>query len=163
MLWINAHWHHFSKVGWRFLKNATAEVTGGSGWLPGGGSYVTLVPPEGSETHPANTFTLIVETLTGTCGAKCNTDPITETQSLSFELKGPLASTSRVALWCSSESVVFAKQPDVTVTKGMLKLSMKPDTICTATTLLVRHTYFVFVLGVSLALYFGVLKCFCSS
>lgn len=104
------------------------------------------MPPEGSETHPANTFTLIVETLTGTCGAKCNANPITETQSLSFELQGPLASASRVALWCSSESAVFAKQPDVAVAKGMLRLSMKPDTICTATTLLVRYpTWFSFL------------------
>jgi galactosylceramidase len=136
VLWINAHWHHFAQPGWRFLENATAEVTGGSGWLPGGGSYVTLVPPKGSEAHPADTFTLIVETLTGTCGKTCNTEPITETQALSFELTGPLASASRVALWCSSESAVFAKQPDVTVTRGTLRLSMKPDMICTATTLL---------------------------
>ena len=143
MLWINAHWHHFAKAGWRFLENATDKITGGSGWLPKGGSYVTLVPPEGSEDYPANTFTLIVETLTGTCGAKCNTDPITETQSLSFELKGPLASASHVALWCSTESAVFVKQPDVAIARGILRLVMKPDTLCTATTLLVRSVFVI--------------------
>jgi galactosylceramidase len=132
VLWVNAHWHQFAQPGWRFLKNSTS---GGSGWLPSGGSYVTLVPPEGSA-HPANTFTMIVETLVGTCGSRCNSKPIPETQNLSFVLKGPLASTHTVALWCSNESAVFMKQPQVTIMGGVLSLSMKPDTLCTATTLL---------------------------
>ena len=79
---------------------------------------------------------MIVETLVGTCGSKCNSDPITETQTLRFQLKGPLAATHTVAVWCSSESSVFEKQPPVTVTSGVLSLTMKPDTLCTATTLL---------------------------
>ena len=141
VLWINAHWHQFAQPGWRFLKNSTS---GGSGWLPGGGSYVTLVPPatggagggEGGAAHPANTFTMIIETLTGTCGSKCNASPITESQTLSFALKGPLASVRTVALWCSSESAVFVKQPPVAVTGGVLTLTMQPDMLCTATTLM---------------------------
>ena len=143
VLWVNAHWHQFAQAGWRFLANATEEIAGGSGWLPGGGSYVTLVPPASDsgdgaqgQDYADGTFTMIVETLTGTCGSRCNTAPITADQTLSFELKGALASTSRVALWCSSESAVFVKQPAVTVTGGVLKLVMKPDMLCTATTLL---------------------------
>ena len=135
VLWINAHWHQFAQPGWRFLRNSTS---GGSGWLPGGGSYVTLVPPEGSSL-PANTFTMIVETLVGTCGSTCNSDPITETQTLSFALKGPLASARAVAVWCSSEPAVFAKQPQVDVSDGVLRLTMKPDTLCTARGL--RHHF----------------------
>ena len=97
--------------------------------------YVTLVPPKGSP-HPPNTFTMIVETLTGTCGDRCNGTPITAAQKLSFHLQGPLASTQQVVLWCSSESAVFVKQPSVAVVDGVLSLTMQPDMICTATTLL---------------------------
>lgn len=132
VVWINAHWHQFAQPGWRFLKNST---TGGCGWLPGGGSYVTLVPPEESSL-PANTFTMIVETLLGTCGSKCNSAPITKTQSLNFSLKGPLVATRDVVLWCSNEKATFVKKAPLAVTNGVLSLTMEPDTLCTVTTLL---------------------------
>ena len=135
VVWVNAHWHQFAQPGWRFLENSTEAVAGGSGWLPGGGSYVTLVPPAGSP-HPPSTFTMIVETLTGTCGAHCNSVPITAAQDLTFHLQGPLASVGQVALWCSSAASVFVKQPAVAVVGGVLSLRMEPDTLCTATTLL---------------------------
>ena len=135
-IWIMAHWHQFAKPGWRFLERGEA---GGAGNLTAGGTYLTLVPPEGSS-HPPNTFTLIVETLQGSCGpqGKCNVDAFDETQSLTFELKGPLAATKSLALWCSSVSAVFVKQPGVPVVRGTFSLAMRPDTICTATTLLLN-------------------------
>jgi hypothetical protein len=142
VVWINAHWHQFAAPGWRFLANAT---DGGCGWLPAGGSYVTLVPPEASA-YPDNTFTLIVETLQGTCGCnskgtcRCDTNPFTTSQSIDFHLKGPLTHTSTVALWCSGEGDVFVKRTPVAVTGGILRITMEPDTICTATTLLGNGT-----------------------
>jgi hypothetical protein len=121
----------FVEPGWRFLK-----VGGGSGLLPLGGSYVTLVPPAGSSL-PEGTLTLIVETLTGTCGEnQCNVAyPALATQSLSFDLKGSLSSATSVYLWCSSASAVFVNRGKVPVTGGVLSITMEPDTICTATTL----------------------------
>ena len=49
VVWVNAHWHQFAQPGWRFLKNAS---TGGSGWLPGGGSQVFPLPSPHPTTPP---------------------------------------------------------------------------------------------------------------
>jgi galactosylceramidase len=111
-LWMNAHWHQFANPGWQFLE---VSADGGSGFLPlNHGSYITLVPPHGAA-YPPNTFTMVVETLQGSCGGKCETLPFSETQQLSFVLKGPLRSTKQVALWCSSVDAVFVKQQPVAV------------------------------------------------
>ena len=86
VVWVNAHWHQFAQPGWRFLKRASENKQNtpagassssssggggsgggsGSGWLPAGGSYVTLVPPDGSA-HPPHTFTMVIETLARPC------------------------------------------------------------------------------------------------
>jgi hypothetical protein len=153
VLWVNAHWNQFANPGWRFLQ---AGPDGGSGMLAGGGSYVTLVPPpppprdsQGGVSTTAllpsgvassgsgGTFTMIVETLDGSCGKQghCNVGPITATQSLAFALRGPLAATTTVHLWCSSSSQQFVYKGLAKVSNGALVLDMAPDTICTATTL----------------------------
>jgi hypothetical protein len=99
--------------------------------------YVTLVPPAGS-TYPPSTFTLIVETLLGDCGAlgKCNV-PYQDLgpQDLVFDLKGAIAGSGTAHVWCSSSSAVFVKVGTTQVTAGVLKMTMQPDTICTVTTL----------------------------
>jgi galactosylceramidase len=106
-LWMNAHWHQFAAVGWRFLR---VGAGGGAGMLDGGGSYVTLVPPADdlpqavhggiasntSSRYPAGTFTLIVETLTGSCGKQgsCNVDyppGAAAPRVVRFQLAGQLA------------------------------------------------------------------------
>lgn len=132
-LWMNAHWHQFAAPGWRFLAIGAA---GGAALLQGGGSYVTLVPPSGGS-YPTSTFSMIVETLDGSCGpqGQCNVDPITSSQTLNFELKGPLASAKAINLWCSNIDDQFVNKGSVTVSNSMLQLKMAPDTICTATTL----------------------------
>jgi hypothetical protein len=126
--------------------------------LAGGGSYVTLVPPPDGHIIPAKapegqisdsqiqsqisrtsleTFTMIVETLHGSCGHQghCNTKQITATQSLSFALQGPLSNVSTVHLWCSSRETQFVYNGTAKLLAGSLLLVMPPDTICTATTL----------------------------
>jgi galactosylceramidase len=145
-VWVMAHWGQFVQPGWRFLAvaNATARVVGGAGFLAEGGSYVTLVPPSRAlrptgDAYPPSTFVMVIETLQGACGAQggCNVDAFSATQSVAFELRGPLAAARRVALWCSSADAVFVRRPDVPIAAGgVLALTMAPDTICTATTLL---------------------------
>jgi galactosylceramidase len=147
IVWIMAHWHQFAEPGWTFLQiaNKTNGVTGGAGMLAGGGSYVTLVPPvvppATSTVYPRGTFTLIVETLQGTCGAQghCNVNPWRDTQQLEFKLSG--GGGSVVAVWCSSEGAVFVRHANITIgADGTLPLTMPPDTICTVTTLLTHGT-----------------------
>ena len=135
-VWINAHWGQFVKPGWRYLK-----TNGGSGFLAGGGSYVTLVPPDEEKsprTLPNNTFTMIVETLQGDCEKGCNVVAFNETQTLSFHLQGDLdtQSTTRLNLWCSNSTNVFERQLPIFVDEhGVFQLTMRPDTICSVTTL----------------------------
>lgn len=55
-IWMLAHWCQFTQVGWKLL----AVDTGGSGVLPGGGKYVTLVSPTESD------VAIVVDYLTST-------------------------------------------------------------------------------------------------
>ena len=41
-IWIAAHTTQFVELGWRY-------VSGGSGFLDGGGSFVTLASPDGAD------------------------------------------------------------------------------------------------------------------
>jgi len=134
IVWINAHWHQFANPGWRFLQ---IGPDGGAGMLAGGGSYVTLVPPADDASYPPGTFTLIVETLFGSCGTQvhCNVDPITAVQAPAFILGNRFAATHTVHLWCSGSGSYFVYKGIVQPVGGVLTLQMQPDTICTATTL----------------------------
>jgi galactosylceramidase len=142
-LWTYAHWGQFANPGWRYLR---VGADGGAGLLAGGGSYVTLVPPAAdlaAGRYPAATFTLIVETLAGSCGAQgdCNPQeayPWSGAQNVSFQLRGPLAGAAGlpVQLWCTGRGQLFVRQPPVAVgAGGVLALTMPPDTLCTASTL----------------------------
>jgi len=143
-IWMMAHWHQFVQPDtWQFLENtnATSGNVGGSGLLAEGGSYVTLVPVASevaAGVYPAPTFTMIVETLQGSCGmqGKCNAlVNTTKPQAASFKLKGALAATKEVHLWCSSEAEQFVSKGSAVVTDGVFTMTVEPDTICTVTTL----------------------------
>eukprot|EP00937_MAST-01D_sp_MAST-1D-sp2_P003472 g3472.t1 len=157
-LWAFAHWHHFVDSGgsggdgsgggaWRFLpvRNdslaAAGTRPGGAGFLAGGGSYVTLVPPASNArayAYPAHAFTLIIETLDGSCGQQghCNVAPISRAQDLTFRLGGALAGAGAADVWCTSPGAPFVRQPRVRVAGGALRLRMPPGALCTATSLL---------------------------
>ena len=70
-IWTNAHTCQFVDIGWKYLA-----VGAGSGMLAGGGSYVTLVSPDGRH------FSLIVEKLEGRC-LRC-AGQTTTTETISF-------------------------------------------------------------------------------
>jgi len=77
------------------------------------------------------------------CGAQgsCNVPPPAARQELTFHLRGPLAGTPAVRLWCSDRAAQFVQRPSVAVgAGGVLRLSMAADTICTATTLRTNGT-----------------------
>ena len=82
-LYTGAQFTQFTTVGWRFLAVA---VGGGSGTLPGGGYYVTIVAPD------LSAFTLILESLQGTsprCPREAPSAPQTLTVSVTGGLPGP--------------------------------------------------------------------------
>lgn len=54
-IWVSAHTTQFTQPGWIYLAHNS-----GSGMLPQGGSYVTLVPPNNKN----GDFSLIIETFT---------------------------------------------------------------------------------------------------
>jgi galactosylceramidase len=143
-LWIQAHWGQFVQPGWRFLDKGN-----GSGFLPEGGSYVTLVPPrDGSFPDSDIVFTMIIETLHGSCGdhpVACDVPAIKESQQLTFRLGSlhllaspapPLGIPPLVHAWCSNATNVFVKQPSIVVDAMhvSLKVTMPPDTICSIST-----------------------------
>jgi len=145
VLWMNAHWHWFAKPGWRFLSIGS---TGGAEMLARGyGSYVTLVPPsEAVEagTYPPGTFSLIVETLQGSCGpANCNNvqKPWTDSHNISFSLKGgpyakSLSIITTIFLWCSTAEKQMDYRGTVSLQEGhKFALVMEPDAICTLSTI----------------------------
>lgn len=125
-LWTSAHWTQFSSVGWRFLSVAG----GGSGFLPGGGAYVTLVPP-GSTSD----FTLILETLQGDC-LRCK-GGATAAQNVTVRLTGGLPGAGTVLhVWATNVSAPFVRQPDVTVgADGTFTVFIDSDSMVTVTTL----------------------------
>jgi galactosylceramidase len=144
-LWINAHWGQFVQPGWRYLDNGL-----GSGFLPKGGSFVTLVPPKHDNVVHGQTvqFSVIVETLQGTCGKHprdCDVPHFSDWQVLTFNLSSSHFAFSteqmpiRLDLWCSNSTNAFVKHSDIVVedSTGSFTVTMPPDTLCTIST--VQH------------------------
>ena len=115
-----AHHTRFSASGWRYCEDDQ-----GNGWLPGGGSYVTRVSPNGRD------FSIVMETMSpdkscscDTCGDNggppARTWSVAETQQVTLHVKSPSCSgrtLTRVA------SQPFATQPSWFRTLSPLQLS----------------------------------------
>lgn len=136
VLWIQAHWGQFVQPGWRFLDSGN-----GSGFLPNGGSYVSLIPPLDQRTsfESEGTFVIIIETLHGTCGdhpVACDVSEITDTQQLTFHLGSfhLVRTSSSLHMWCSNFTNVFESQPTIQIENSSFSVNIYPDTICTIST-----------------------------
>jgi galactosylceramidase len=108
-IWVTAHTTQFVKPGWRYIDSAC-------GYLPGSGTYVTLVSPSSPD------YTVVVETI----GA-------TAPQQVRFELAGGVSQGS-VHLWRSNGSRMFEKLPDVVPHDGGMVVTLDPDTLYTLST-----------------------------
>jgi galactosylceramidase len=108
-LWAYAHITQFAQPGWQFLDNA-------SGTLAGGGDYVTLLSPIGSD------FSIVADT----SGA-------TTAQQVTFTLSGDL-SPSSVNVWRSDANAQFQEQPAIPASGGSFSISMEPNAIYSITT-----------------------------
>jgi hypothetical protein len=123
-MWISAHWGQFVQPGWRYLSTAS----GSSGFLPAGGTYVTLVSPTGA----AGGFALILESMdTTACGEGATGD-----QALTFVLTGGLAAAgATLHVWMTTQSAMFQQMADITVgADGSFQVYLPLDAMMTITT-----------------------------
>lgn len=125
-IWTSAHFTQFTQPGWRFLH----VPGGGSGTLPGGGYYATLVPPS-----TTSDFSLIITTLEGTC-LRCS-GPSTTQQTLTFKTAGGLPGAgTTLQVWQTTETAQFVQQPAITIgADSTFTVTVPQDAIVTVSTL----------------------------
>jgi hypothetical protein len=109
-IWITAHTTQFIEPGWRYLGTNACAM------LPGGGSHVATLAPDGKN------FSMVVETM----GAKA-------TQTLQIKLAGGL-STPAMHVWRSTAKEQFIRQEDMPVRDGAFLLNVEPEAIYSLTT-----------------------------
>ncbi|HEY4012787.1 MAG TPA: hypothetical protein VGM06_05595 [Polyangiaceae bacterium] len=108
-LWGYAHLTQFAQPGWQFLDHA-------SGTLSGGGDYVTLLSPNGTD------FSVVADT----AGA-------TAAQEVTFVLPDGLSPAS-VNVWQSDATAQFQQMPAVPVAGGSFTVAMEANAIYSITT-----------------------------
>ena len=101
-VWMTAHTTQFIEPGWKYLGGAAC------GLLPGGGSHVAAVSPDGKD------LSLVVETI----GAK-------QPRVLWFKLAGGLAG-QRLHAWRSTAREQFVQLADIPVVDGTFSLAVEP-------------------------------------
>jgi hypothetical protein len=110
-IWATAHTTQFAFPGWKYLD------AGGNGLLPGGGSYVTLKSPNGSD------YTVVIETADAT-----------EAQSMTFRLTNGLA-LGPVHIWRTTSSQPFTEVATLSPSNGAVDVSLEAGSIYTLSTL----------------------------
>jgi galactosylceramidase len=108
-LWAYAHMTQFAQPGWQFLDHA-------SGTLAGGGDFVTLLSPDGTD------FSVVADT----AGA-------TAAQQVTFALPDGLSPAS-VDVWRSDADAQFQQMDAVPVSGGSFTVSMEENAIYSITT-----------------------------
>jgi len=149
-IWTSAHVTQFSAPGWFYLGGITNIDRGnGSGLLPNGGSWTTMVPPNEAQAirvpqHLRNgrrtvaeaksgDFSLIIEKLEGRC-LRCSVG-VTKAESVIFRLTGVLAGTTSLAQWLTNSTHSFVHLKDIQVSSTHeFTLFVPRDTIITVTT-----------------------------
>ena len=107
-LWGYAHYGQFTEIGWQYL-------TGGSGTLVGGGSFVTLKSPRAD-------YSIILETK----DAKVS-------QQAEWEVGAGL-SLGTLAVWRSTEQEQFVRLADIKPVNGSITMTLEPNAVYSLTT-----------------------------
>ena len=132
-IWMTAHTTQFTKPGWRYLQHKA-----GVGHLDKGGSYVTLVSPDGKD------FTMVIETMShdhSICVRPSLPAYTVEKQTATFMLKGSLRHVTELHMWVShlqfdgSEHVLFQPQTPVAIHNGTFTIDFDLDMVVTVTTI----------------------------
>jgi galactosylceramidase len=126
-IWTSAHVTQAVEPGWKYLT----VNSGGSGYLPGGGAYITLVPSDLSQ------VSVIVQTLVGDCLRCKGPSPVPLAQNITFVLSnmGPRAG-SVLQVWKTTKTSQFVQQPSITVAAdNSFTIFIDVDEMITITTL----------------------------
>jgi galactosylceramidase len=107
-LWGYAHYGQFTRIGWTYL-------TGASGDLRAGGTYVTLK-------SPGKDYSVIIET-----------HKASGPQRVRFAV-GRGLSTASLAVWRSNARDYFTRQADLVPVRGMVELTLDPASVYSITT-----------------------------
>lgn len=109
-LWATAHTTQFAEPGWTYLEGDACRL------LPGGGSLVTLVAPNGRD------FSVIAETI----DAKAP-------QTVVLQMGGGLAD-GPLHVWRTQAGAWFVPQPDLLPREQVVTLVLEPGSIYSLTT-----------------------------
>lgn len=125
-VWATAHTTQFVEPGWKMLH-------GGSGDLAQGGSYLTMVSPDGRD------FSTIIETGHAHCPV-CSANNAgggasNVTQRVSIRLLGAVARTETAQVWhTDNDTRSFVHVGPAVVHAGAVELAVAPESIYTVTT-----------------------------
>jgi O-glycosyl hydrolase len=108
-IWATAHTTQFAQPGWQYLDSA-------SGFLPGGGTYVSLRSPD------RKNWSVVLETIAAHAP-----------QTVSFRVAGGLAATT-VQIWETNASRTFEHVADVNPTNGAFAFTFDADSLYSLTT-----------------------------
>ncbi len=106
-IWATAHTTQFVQPGWHYID-------GSSGYLTGGGSYVTL--------KGGNDYSVVIETVDATAS-----------QDVTLNVIGGL-SNGMVHVWKSDATTQFEQQSDITPVSGSFTVTLAPGSIYSLTT-----------------------------
>ncbi|XP_071090488.1 galactocerebrosidase-like [Haliotis cracherodii] len=132
-IWITAHTTQFTEIGWHYLAHGS-----GVGNFSGGGSYVSLVSPDGKN------LTIVIETMSHDHSV-CTRPPLSpytvSQQNVTLVLKGSFRNITTLNVWRTrfqyggKASTVFRKLRPVKVRRNRVKLQLLPDEVYTLTTM----------------------------
>lgn len=150
-IWSTAHTTQFTKAGWLY-----SPVGAGSGWLPQGGSYVTLVPGTAARSSHgmpvAPTMTMVIEKM-DPAKSKCEWEGVgnsttPQNETVTFALYGDLAAITSLHVWRSNlgggggdsnsgsgRPGVFETLDPVAVAGGRFSIELCAECVFTVTTL----------------------------
>ena len=153
MIWATAHTTQFAQPGWVYLpqQSSVSPASGsGSGFLVGGGSFVTLVDYGSSASSQQQgtgslNVTIVVEKMSFNRSACVRPGPVNTTEPVAelatFTLSGSLAAVTSLYVWHThwaaydgDKTVEFESLPSIPVVNGRFSLNISVDSVYTLTT-----------------------------
>ncbi|XP_052102163.1 galactocerebrosidase-like isoform X2 [Mytilus californianus] len=130
-IWMSAHTTQFTLPGWKYLSHGS-----GVGKLKYGGSYVSLVSPDGKD------LTIVIETMSHDHSI-CIRPPLpaytVAQQNITIKLGGSFAKKTEVTAWYSQlkfdgKNDTFMQKVDIKVPNRLIHLRLDVDQVVTITT-----------------------------
>jgi hypothetical protein len=112
-IWATAHTTQFAEPGWRYLDNASGQLSPGS--------YITLAAPNGHD------WSMVVETIDSK-----------QPESMKVAIKGALGHGT-LHVWQTNQTRTFEHVGDITPRDGGFTYTFDPDSLYTITTTTGQH------------------------